>query len=173
MTILDFFRKRPKAASIAKDRLSVIVARERAATRGGPDYLPQLQQELLAVLTKYETIDLGNVSVKVDKNGEYDVLLPSTSTFNCPFPNQTCPGVYRFLANDPGQPGHPNPGYNPAYFHLGFRHGPARVPRRLIDEFADLVETAGIKGKFSVIPYPFGLGRVDQDVQGIPQQDVR
>ena len=23
----------------------------------------------------------------------------------------------------------PNPGYNPAYFHLGFRHGPARVPR--------------------------------------------
>ncbi len=67
----------------------------------------------------------------------------------------------------------PNPGYNPAYFHLGFRHGPARVPRGLIDEFADLVETAGIKGKFSVIPNPFGLGRVDRGIQGIPQQDVR
>ena len=74
MTLLDFFRKRPKTASIAKDRLSVIVARERASTRGGPDYLPQLQQELLAVLAKYEHIDLGNVSVKVDKNGDYDVL---------------------------------------------------------------------------------------------------
>jgi|SRR5687767_14145775 len=74
MTLLDFFRKRPRPASIAKDRLSVIVARERAATRGGPDYLPQLQQELLAVLAKYEHIDLSNVSDKVDKNGDYDVL---------------------------------------------------------------------------------------------------
>ncbi len=58
-------------------------------------------------------------TVYTDPNGEYDVLLPSTSTFNCPFPDQTCPGVYRFLANDPGQPGHPNPGYNPAYRTLG------------------------------------------------------
>jgi len=74
MTLLDFFRKRPKPANIAKERLSVIVARERAATRGGPDYLPQLQQELLAVLAKYEKIDLTNVSVKVDQNGDYDVL---------------------------------------------------------------------------------------------------
>ncbi len=74
MTFLDFFRKRPKTASMAKDRLSVIVARERATTRGGPDYLPQLQQELLAVLAKYEHIDLQNVSVKVDKSGGYDVL---------------------------------------------------------------------------------------------------
>jgi cell division topological specificity factor len=74
MTLLDFFRKRPKSASIAKDRLSVIVARERVGTRGGPDYLPQLQQELLAVLAKYENIDLSNVTVKVDKNGDYDVL---------------------------------------------------------------------------------------------------
>ena len=75
MTFLDFFRKRPRSRRrIAKDRLSVIVARERAATRGGPDYLPQLQQELLAVLAKYEHIDLGNVSVKVDNSGDYDVL---------------------------------------------------------------------------------------------------
>ena len=50
------------------------MARERASTRGGPDYLPQLQQELLAVLAKYETIDLQHVSVKVDKSGGYDVL---------------------------------------------------------------------------------------------------
>jgi hypothetical protein len=67
----------------------------------------------------------------------------------------------------------PNPGYNPAYFHLGFRHGPRDVPRGLIDEFANLVETAGIKGKFSVIPNPFGLGRVDHGVQGISQEDLR
>jgi cell division topological specificity factor len=73
-SLLDYFRRSPKTASLAKERLSVIVARERASTRGGPDYLPQLQQELLAVLAKYETIDLENVSVKLDRNGDYEVL---------------------------------------------------------------------------------------------------
>jgi cell division topological specificity factor len=75
MTLLDFFRRRPRPADIAKERLSIIVARERAVTRGrGPDYLPQLQQELLAVLAKYEKIDLTNVTVNVDRTGNYDVL---------------------------------------------------------------------------------------------------
>lgn len=74
MTFLNYFRKAPKTASMAKDRLSVIVARERATTRGGPDYLPQLQQELLAVLAKYENIDLQHVSVNLDRSGTFEVL---------------------------------------------------------------------------------------------------
>jgi cell division topological specificity factor len=75
MAFMDYFRRAPKPATVAKNRLSVIVARERAATRGGgPDYLPQLQQEILAVLAKYEEIDLQNVSVNLDRNGECDVL---------------------------------------------------------------------------------------------------
>jgi cell division topological specificity factor len=74
-SLIEYFRgSRPRPAALAKERLSVIVARERASTRGGPDYLPQLQQELLAVLAKYETIDLENVSVKLDRNGDYEVL---------------------------------------------------------------------------------------------------
>ncbi len=74
MAFMDYFRRGPKPATVAKDRLSVIVARERAQTRGGPDYLPQLQQEILAVLAKYEHIDLQNVSVSLDRNGDCDVL---------------------------------------------------------------------------------------------------
>ena len=65
MGFLGFFRRRAKSASIAKDRLSIIVARERTATRGSPiggDYLPQLQQELLQVIAKYENIDLDQVA---------------------------------------------------------------------------------------------------------------
>jgi cell division topological specificity factor len=73
-SVVEYFRKTPKPASVAKDRLSVIVARERASTRGGPDYLPQLQQELLAVLAKYEAIDLQHVSVKLDKTSGCDIL---------------------------------------------------------------------------------------------------
>jgi cell division topological specificity factor len=74
MAFLSYFRRAPKTASLAKDRLSVIVARERATTRGGPDYLPQLQQELLAVLAKYENIDLQHVSVNLDRTGSVEVL---------------------------------------------------------------------------------------------------
>jgi cell division topological specificity factor len=74
MGFLDYFKRQPKTAAIAKDRLQIIVARERAVTRNAPDYLPQLQQELLQVIAKYELIDLGQVSVSVDKSGDCEVL---------------------------------------------------------------------------------------------------
>ncbi|GAC1428999.1 MAG: hypothetical protein NVSMB65_02330 [Chloroflexota bacterium] len=67
----------------------------------------------------------------------------------------------------------PTPGYNPAYFHSGFRNGPPLVPREMGERFADLVEARGIRGKFSVIPYPFGLGSVDGPITGIAAADVR
>jgi cell division topological specificity factor len=74
MRFLDYFKRTPKSASLAKDRLSIIVAREHTGGRKSPDYLPQLQQELLAVLARYEVIDLANVSVNVERNGDTEVL---------------------------------------------------------------------------------------------------
>jgi cell division topological specificity factor len=74
MAFLDYFRRAPKSATLAKDRLSIIVARERAGTRGVTDYLPQLQQELLAVIARYEKIDLSHVTVNLDKSGDCEVL---------------------------------------------------------------------------------------------------
>jgi cell division topological specificity factor len=74
MGFLDYFKRSQKSASIAKDRLQIIVARERTVTRDAPDYLPQLQQELLQVIAKYELIDIGQVTVNVDKSGGCEVL---------------------------------------------------------------------------------------------------
>jgi cell division topological specificity factor len=74
MPFFDYFRRSQKSASLAKDRLSIIVARERATTRGAPDYLPALQQELLAVIARYEKIDLQHVSVRLDSTGGCEVL---------------------------------------------------------------------------------------------------
>jgi cell division topological specificity factor len=74
MSLLDFFRRPQKTASIAKDRLQIIVARERAQTRVQADYLSKLQQELLQVIAKYEKIDLEQVTVNVDRAGGCDVL---------------------------------------------------------------------------------------------------
>ena len=75
MNIFDFFRERKKetTASIAKERLQIIVAHERGQ-RDQPDYLPQLQQELLAVIRKYVQISDDMVQVEVDRNESCSVL---------------------------------------------------------------------------------------------------
>jgi len=54
-------------------------------------------------------------TIHTDRNGVYEAILPSTSSYNCPLPAGPCPGVYRLVANDPGQPGQLNPDYNPQY----------------------------------------------------------
>ena len=69
MGMFDFLLAKKQTASVAKDRLRIIVAHERA-TRGGPDYLPMLQRELLEVIRKYVSVD--DEAVKVDLMGDGD-----------------------------------------------------------------------------------------------------
>ena len=71
MGLFDFLIAKKPTASIAKDRLRIIVAHERSG-RGGnsPDYLPMLQRELLEVIRKYVKVD--DEAVKVDLIGEGD-----------------------------------------------------------------------------------------------------
>ncbi|AFT70168.1 Cell division topological specificity factor [Alloalcanivorax dieselolei B5] len=65
--------KKQNTASTAKERLQIIVARERSG-RGGPDYLPQLQEELLAVVRKYVPVSPEAVNVQVDRESGCEVL---------------------------------------------------------------------------------------------------
>ena len=78
MGMFDFLKPKKETASIAKDRLRIIVAQERT-TRGAPDYLPLLQRELLEVIKKYVNVDAEAVNVKLIKEGEHDVLDISVS----------------------------------------------------------------------------------------------
>lgn len=74
MGILDYFRsRRNESASVAKERLQVIVAHERTR-RNSPDYLPQLEQDILEVIRKYVAVDDEGVRVNLDKDGEFEVL---------------------------------------------------------------------------------------------------
>ena len=59
----------------------------------------------------------GNLvdSTTTDFNGFYEAIEPSTSSYNCPLPAGPCAGMYRFVGNDPGQPGQHNPNYNPRF----------------------------------------------------------
>lgn len=74
MGIFDFLRARPKnTANVAKERLRIIVAQERAQ-RGGPDYLPTLRRELLEVIKKYINVDPDAIQINVERDGEHEVL---------------------------------------------------------------------------------------------------
>ena len=73
MGIFDFLKAKKNTASIAKERLRIIVAQERSS-RGGPDYLPLLRRELLEVIRKYVSVDVDAVKVDIIKDGDNDVL---------------------------------------------------------------------------------------------------
>jgi len=75
MSLLDFFMRPRKenTAKMAKERLQIIVAHERS-NRNGPDYLPQLKQDLLDVIRKYVAISPDQVTVQLDKKDDLSVL---------------------------------------------------------------------------------------------------
>jgi cell division topological specificity factor len=78
MGLLDYFvSSRPKTtagnASVAKERLQILVAHDRVA-RDKPSYLPQLQQEILAVIRKYVEVDMDAVSVTYEQEESHEVL---------------------------------------------------------------------------------------------------
>ena len=75
MGIFSFFRSRSEDASakVAKDRLQVLIAHERTG-RNGPDYLPMLKKDILAVIKKYVSVGEEQVSVQLDTQDDCDVL---------------------------------------------------------------------------------------------------
>ena len=73
MGMFDFLRAKKTTAETAKNRLQIIIAQERTS-RGGPDYLPLLQRELLEVIRKYVNVDVEAVKVDLVKDGDHDVL---------------------------------------------------------------------------------------------------
>jgi cell division topological specificity factor len=85
MGLLDYFRSsRSKgSASVAKERLQILVAHDRAQ-RHRPSYLPRLQKEILAVIRKYVEVDMNAVSVNYEQEGtqeilELNIVLPDTA----------------------------------------------------------------------------------------------
>jgi len=66
--------EKKKTAAVAKERLQIILAHERR--RGGvqPDYLPALQRDLVAVISKYIKIDPNDIKVQLDRQDNLEVL---------------------------------------------------------------------------------------------------
>ena len=74
MGLLDLFRTQHKgSASVAKERLQILVAHDRAE-RNRPSYLPKLQKEILEVIRKYIEVDQDTISVNFEQEDHREIL---------------------------------------------------------------------------------------------------
>ena len=76
MSLFSFLLgEKKKTASVAKERLQIILAHERGSLGGKrPDYLPELQRELIAVISKYVSIKAEDIKVHLEKQDDLEVL---------------------------------------------------------------------------------------------------
>ena len=76
MSLLSLFLgEKKKTASVAKERLQIILAHERSGRNADePDYLPALQRELVEVISKYIKINAEDIKVQLDRQDNLEVL---------------------------------------------------------------------------------------------------
>lgn len=80
MSLLDLFRRR-SSAPVARERLQILLAHERAVI-GGSDLLSVLQEEILAVIAKHVPVERDKVQVTLNRGDpvstlEIDVVVPT------------------------------------------------------------------------------------------------
>lgn len=68
-----FGGKQPKSAALAKERLTLVIAHQRGPDVT-PDFLPALQRELIAVISKYVKVGPDDIKVNLEKRDNYEVL---------------------------------------------------------------------------------------------------
>jgi cell division topological specificity factor len=76
MSFLSFFLgEKKKSASVAKERLQIILAHERSGRNASePDYLQDLQRDLIAVISKYIKINPNDIKVNMERQGNLEIL---------------------------------------------------------------------------------------------------
>ncbi len=76
MSFLSFLLgEKKQTASVAKERLQIILAHERSGRSAAePDYLPALQRELIAVISKYVKVNTDDIKVQLERQGNLEVL---------------------------------------------------------------------------------------------------
>lgn len=70
-----------------------------------------------------------------------------------------------FIVDDPA------PCLNLAYYEQYFETHVRDVPNSFTDAWADLIAEFGVRGKFSVLPVPAGIGRIDRPLPDVKDAD--
>ncbi len=72
MNILNFFSRRT-SAPVARERLQILLAHERAVI-GQSDLVAVLREEILAVIAKHVSVERDKVQVKMDRGDAISTL---------------------------------------------------------------------------------------------------
>jgi cell division topological specificity factor len=75
MSLLSFLLgEKKRTATVAKERLQIILAHERNDRARRPDYLADLQKELVAVISKYVSINPDDIKAHLERQDNLEVL---------------------------------------------------------------------------------------------------
>ena len=66
MSLLSIFR-RPRSATVARERLQLLLAHERTGSDGCPALLEILQSEILQVIAKHVVVDSEKIKISLDR----------------------------------------------------------------------------------------------------------
>jgi cell division topological specificity factor len=79
--LLRLMQRSPSSAPVARERLQILLAHERGS-RGQPDLILKLREEILSVVSRHMTVDPDKVQVRMDRGKnvstlEVDIELPN------------------------------------------------------------------------------------------------
>lgn len=63
-----------------------------------------------------------------------------------------------------------NPG---KYDHYPWKSWPDEIPDDFVRKFADWADANGVKGKYSIVPFPACVGRLDREIPGWSQRELQ
>ena len=79
MSLLDrILGRQPKTASLAKERLQVIIARE-GARHSNPELLHQIKQAVLEAVSRFVPVQPEDIAVDLESDRDMEVLSVSVS----------------------------------------------------------------------------------------------
>lgn len=73
MNLFSMFKRNSGSAPVARDRLQILLAHERAII-GRPDLVAILRDEILAVVRRHVVVDSDKVQVKMNRGDTYSTL---------------------------------------------------------------------------------------------------
>jgi len=73
MNLFRLFSRR-KSASVARERLQILLTHERNAGEGESDLIAVLREEVLAVIAKHVSVDPDKVEIKLERGKVVSVL---------------------------------------------------------------------------------------------------
>ncbi|MBO0345364.1 cell division topological specificity factor MinE [Roseibium limicola] len=83
MNFMSFFARRGESASVAKNRLQILLAHERMGDGSDAKLISELREDILEVVRKRMNIDPDAVRLEMDRSGDIttlgiDIELPQT-----------------------------------------------------------------------------------------------